>query len=99
MRILPAAIMSVGILVFTIGIGMFIVFFSEAKTIAYVGTESATERRVSLNERALQGFYLMSIGAALATFIIMETGTPRTGDTRTCRLEFSRSGATSPGGT
>ena len=71
MRILPAAIMSVGILVFTIGIGMFIVYFSETKSLEYVGTESATERRESLNGKALQGFYLMSIGAALATFIIM----------------------------
>lgn len=71
MRILFAAIISVGILVFTIGIGMFIVCFQETKALAYVGTESATERRDSLNEKALQGFYLMGIGGAVAMFIIM----------------------------
>lgn len=71
MRILPAAIMSVGILVFAIGIGMFIVYFSETKAVAYVGTESATERRDSLNETALQGFYLMGIGGGVAMFIML----------------------------
>jgi len=71
MRILPAAIMSVGILVFTIGIGMFIVYFSETKSLEYVGTESATERRDSLNGKAMQGFYLMGIGGGVAMFIIV----------------------------
>lgn len=71
MKILLAAIMCIGILVFSIGIGTFIVCFTEAKAIALVETESATERRESLNEKALQGFYLMGIGGGAAIFIIM----------------------------
>lgn len=71
MRLILIVIMCVGILVFTVGIGMVIVYHSESENLDYVFTDYAIARRDSLMRSAMEGFVLMGIGGAVTIFIVM----------------------------
>lgn len=70
MRALPAAITCIGVFVFTVGIGMFLIYHSEAETVARQGTPELNEHYEDLNAKALRGFYLMACGGSVALFVI-----------------------------
>lgn len=70
MRAVLAGVLSIGILVFTIGLGMFLIYHSEAETIVYPGTTELNEQYESLNSKVMQGFFLMACGGSVALFVI-----------------------------
>jgi hypothetical protein len=70
MRAIPAMTTCIGIFVFTIGIGMFIIYHSEAEAMAKQENTELRGQYESLNAKALQGSYLMACGASVALFVI-----------------------------
>ncbi len=70
MHLVIAGTVSLGMLTFAIGIGTFLLYFSEAEAISWnEGEASAVYEQV--NEKAMRGVLLAAIGGSLAIFAIM----------------------------
>jgi hypothetical protein len=70
MRAVLAGVLSIGVFVFTIGVGMFLLYHSEAEAIANQGTTELNEHYEPINAKAMQGLFLMACGGSVALFVI-----------------------------
>jgi len=71
MRTILAGVLSVAVVVFTIGSGTYFLYYSEAEAVAYSETAELLEHHESFNEKAMRGLFLMAIGGAVVIFVIM----------------------------